>query len=44
MRLQVPWINNLADGLLLKDIETIRRVMTAVRKKLESNEEPEEGA
>ena len=44
MRLQHPWVNGLADGLSIKDIETARRIMTALRGKLESNEEPEERA
>ena len=38
IRLQVPWINTLSDGLLLKDIETARRVVATVRGKLESND------
>jgi DNA-binding MarR family transcriptional regulator len=33
MRLQAPWINSLADGLLVKDIETVHRVVNALRKK-----------
>jgi DNA-binding MarR family transcriptional regulator len=44
MRLQHPWVNGLADGLSNKDIETARRIMTALRGKLENNEEPEERA
>src|SRR5215475_6749069 len=32
MRLQAPWINNLADGFLVKDIETVHRVILALRK------------
>jgi DNA-binding MarR family transcriptional regulator len=35
MRLQAPWINGLADGLTVKDIEKTRRVMTALRNRLE---------
>src|SRR6266702_268395 len=35
MRLQAPWINSLSDGLLVKDIETVHRVVTALRDKLE---------
>src|SRR5271166_540802 len=35
MRLQAPWINGLSDGLSLEDIETVRRVVTALRNKLE---------
>jgi DNA-binding MarR family transcriptional regulator len=42
MRLQAPWVNNLADGLLVKDIKTTHSVMKALRKKLEGNDEPEE--
>lgn len=36
MRLQAPWINGLADGLSVRDIETTHRVMMALRNKLES--------
>lgn len=39
MRLQAPWINTLSDGLPVKDIETVQRVVTALRKKLEDPEE-----
>ena len=35
MRLQVPWINELADGLLATDIETTHRVIAALCGKLE---------
>ena len=41
MRLQAPWIENLADGLLVEDINTTHSVMTALRKKLDGNDEPE---
>jgi DNA-binding MarR family transcriptional regulator len=41
MRLQAPWINKLSDGLLVKDIETVHRVTTALRQKLESDEADE---
>lgn len=37
MRLQVPWVNDLADGLRLEDIETMRTVITALRGKLEKD-------
>ena len=36
MRLQAPWVNDLASGLLAKDVETVRGVMTALRERLES--------
>jgi DNA-binding MarR family transcriptional regulator len=38
MNLQAPWVNGLADGLSVKDIETVHRVVMAVRKKLEVND------
>jgi DNA-binding MarR family transcriptional regulator len=44
MRLQAPWINSLSDGLSVKDIETVHRVIAALRKKLEGNDESEERA
>lgn len=44
MRLQAPWINNLADGLLVRDINTTHNVMIALRKKLDGNDEPEDRA
>jgi DNA-binding MarR family transcriptional regulator len=44
MELQAPWVNDLADGLSVKDIETVHRVVTALRKKLEGEDELEESA
>ena len=41
MRLQSPWMNGLADGLAVKDIETMHRVIGALRGRLESSEEPD---
>jgi len=38
MDLQAPWVNNLSDGLPVKDMQAVDRVMTAMRKKLEGNE------
>jgi hypothetical protein len=38
MRLQAPWINELADGLSLKNLETAGRVLAALRKKFEATE------
>lgn len=37
MRLQAPWINALADGVAVKDIQTVHRVIVALREKLEGN-------
>ena len=42
MRLQAPWINNLADGLAVGDISTMHGVIMALRKKLEGNDDVEE--
>ncbi len=42
MRLQAPWINDLSEGLSVTDTETVGRVMTALRKKLEANGDAEE--
>lgn len=42
IRLQAPWINGLSDGLLIRDIETARRVVAGVRQKLEGSDGPEE--
>lgn len=38
MRLQAPWINSLSEGLMVKDIQTVDHVITALRQKLERNE------
>ena len=37
MELQAPWINDLSEGLSLKDIQTFRRVTNALCQKLEKN-------
>ncbi len=42
MRLQAPWINGLSEGIRVQDIETTRRVMLALCRKLEGNGETEE--
>lgn len=34
MRLQAPWVNELSEGLSVKDIETTRSIMLALRSKL----------
>lgn len=39
MRLQVPWINGLTDGLRVRDIETTREVISTLRTRLEGNGE-----
>ena len=43
MRLQAPWINRLSEGLLVKDTETMHRVIMTLRQRLEGTEKPEEG-
>ena len=42
MELQAPWVNGLSEGLSVKEIETVHRVVTALRKKLEGEDEPDE--
>ena len=42
MRLQAPWINNVANGLSVKDIETTHRVLAVLRKTLKRKEPPED--
>jgi DNA-binding MarR family transcriptional regulator len=44
MELQAPWVNDLSDGLSVKDVEVVHRVVTALRKKLEADDELEERA
>jgi DNA-binding MarR family transcriptional regulator len=38
MSLQVPWVNGLADGLTVKDMETLRRIVITLRQKLEASD------
>ena len=35
MALQAPWVNSVTEGLSLKDLETFKRVLLALREKLE---------
>jgi DNA-binding MarR family transcriptional regulator len=44
MEIQAPWVNSLSDGLSVKDIETVHRVVTALRNKLEGTDELEQRA
>lgn len=44
MELQAPWINDLSDGLSVKDLRTVHRVVRSLRDKLERNGEEEEFA
>lgn len=38
MRIQIPWINDFSQGLNLEDIQTVSRVITSLREKLESDD------
>jgi predicted secreted protein len=38
-RLQAPWANRLSEDLAIKDIDTTRRIVAELRKKLELNGE-----
>lgn len=42
MDLQAPWVNDLADGVSIKDLAMVHRVILTLRKKLEGNEQAEE--
>jgi DNA-binding MarR family transcriptional regulator len=42
MRLQTPWINRLAEGLRVADIETTHEVIATLRRRLEANGEVDE--
>jgi len=44
LRLQAPWVNRLAEGLRLEDLETMRGTMAALHRKLESEVDAEEQA
>jgi DNA-binding MarR family transcriptional regulator len=37
MRLQAPWVNRLAEGLSVRELETTHRVMLALRRRLDGN-------
>lgn len=39
MELQAPWINDLSEGLSVKEIRTVHRVIRALRDKLESSQD-----
>ncbi|MHC2337329.1 MarR family winged helix-turn-helix transcriptional regulator [Bradyrhizobium sp. USDA 4454] len=39
MRLQLPWVNGLADGLSMKDIEAMSGVVSTLRGRLENGED-----
>ncbi|SFP75089.1 hypothetical protein SAMN05216330_1101, partial [Bradyrhizobium sp. Ghvi] len=39
MELQAPWINDLSEGLSVKDIRIVHRVITVLRDKLEGSRE-----
>ncbi|MBU6462685.1 MAG: winged helix-turn-helix transcriptional regulator [Bradyrhizobium sp.] len=39
MELQAPWINDLSDGLSVKDLRTVHRVARSLRDRLEGNGE-----
>jgi hypothetical protein len=39
MELQAPEVNRLSEGLAVKDIQTLHRVIRALREKLEANNE-----
>jgi DNA-binding MarR family transcriptional regulator len=42
MRLQVPWVNGLVEGLSVREIQAAHRVIAALRRKLEGADDSEE--
>jgi len=38
MRMQAPWINRLSEGLSVDELQTVHRVIVALRQRLEGNE------
>ena len=42
MKLQAPWVNSLSDGIQPGDLDATRRVVTALRNKLQGNDELEQ--
>jgi DNA-binding MarR family transcriptional regulator len=38
MALQAPWVDSLSEGLSIKDLQTMHRVVSALRDKLESDD------
>lgn len=38
MELQIPWVNQLSDGQRVKDLQTVHRVIAALRENLEDDE------
>jgi DNA-binding MarR family transcriptional regulator len=42
MELQAPWANELADGVTVKDLQTVHRVILTLRKKLEGDDDADE--
>ncbi|UWU87637.1 MarR family transcriptional regulator [Bradyrhizobium yuanmingense] len=39
MALQMPWVNSLSEGLAVKDLQRVHRIVAALRNKLESDAE-----
>lgn len=39
MALQAPWVNRLSEGLSVKDLKAVRRVVTALRSRLEGSDQ-----
>jgi len=43
MRLQAPWVNGLAEGLAVRDLAAMQRIVTTLRRRLEGESHAEEG-
>src|SRR5262245_4480215 len=42
MELQAPWVNRLTEGVAVKELETVHRIVAALRQNLEGSVEPDE--
>ena len=42
MQLQAPWVNRLSEGFTVKELDSVHRAITSLRKKLEVNEQTDD--
>ncbi len=42
MELQIPWVNRLSEGFAVKELETVHRAITSLRKKLRVSDESDD--
>jgi DNA-binding MarR family transcriptional regulator len=44
MHLQIPWVNHFTEGLSVKDIEVVRRVVARLRERIEQAQDADQAA